>query len=224
MAKNDKDRLIGRSKSQTLLRRSGLFRKTGGYSAAPAVIQCLYPLDDDGTVTTSLGLIYGGPSIKDGQTMGYTTGGGALAALISSGALSSARFSRGVVPIGYEATAITKDAGSQIPSLSILITSAAGAVINNGLVFMLTEGTLAQVEVAPDGTVSSKTNGVPSAVQWVTPAGQTTVGETDKFCPYLLVGDGGTTGKYTEIQLRTSSSTALGVFSAGCVDLCGTPY
>ena len=45
MAKNDKDRLIGRSKSQTLLRRSGLFRKTGGYSAAPAVIQCLYPMD-----------------------------------------------------------------------------------------------------------------------------------------------------------------------------------
>lgn len=34
MAKNDKDRLIGRSNSQTLLRRSGLFRKTGGFFTA----------------------------------------------------------------------------------------------------------------------------------------------------------------------------------------------
>lgn len=73
MAKNDKDRLIGRSKSQTILRRSGLFRKTGGYSAAPAVIQCLYPLDATLAEIQALDPAYGKPVMSNGDQTGTMT-------------------------------------------------------------------------------------------------------------------------------------------------------
>ena len=167
-------------------------------------VSCVYPLDDDGTVAASLGYMTAGPAIGDGQTLGLTSdGGNHVHLLLSAGALTTARFSRGAAPIGYEAAEVTNTGGVMDGFVCILITDAGGALVNAGTVQTTLAG-LSQIEVAPDGTVSAKRNGSPYTIQWAFPAGQTTVGATDKFCPYLIANENGATaGDYIEIKLIT---------------------
>ena len=167
-------------------------------------VSCVYPLDDDGTLAASFGYMTAGPAIGDGQTLGLTSDGGNHAhILLSAGALTTARFSRGAAPIGYEAAEVTNTGGVMRGFVCILITDAGGVLVNAGSVDTITGG-LSQIEVAPDGTVSAKKNGSTSSIGWAFPAGQTTVGATDKFCPYLAVNDNSATaGDYIEIKLIT---------------------
>jgi len=75
-------------------------------------VSCVYPLNDNGTVAASFGNMTAGPAIGDGQTMGYAAdGGNHVHLLLSAGALTTARFSRGAAPIGYEAAEVTNTGG-----------------------------------------------------------------------------------------------------------------
>lgn len=184
---------------------------------------CAYPLDDNGTVAASLGYMTAGPAIGDGQTLGLTSdGGNHVHVLLSAGALTTARFSRGAAPIGYEATEVTNTGGVMRGFVCILITDSGGVLVNAGSVQTTLAG-LSQIEVAPDGTVSAKRNGSPYTIPWLFPAGQTTVGATDKFCPYLAANENSATaGDYIEIQLRTCAASLTGTYSTGCTDIAGT--
>jgi len=186
-------------------------------------VSCVYPLDDDGTLAASFGYMTAGPAIGDGQTLGLTSDGGDhVHVLLSAGALTTARFSRGAAPIGYEAVEVTNTGGVMYGFVCIIITDSGGAVVNGGTVRTTLAG-LSQIEVAPDGTVSAKRNGSPYVIQWVFPAGQKTVGATDKFCPYLAANDNSATaGDYIEIQLRTCAASLTGTYSTGCTDIAGT--
>jgi hypothetical protein len=186
-------------------------------------VSCVYPLNDNGTLAASLGYMTAGPAIGDGQTMGYAADGGNHAhLLLSAGALTTARFSRGAAPIGYEATEVTNTGGVMRGFVCISITDAGGALVNAGSVETTLAG-LSQIEVAPDGTVSAKRNGSPYTIQWLFPAGQTTVGATDKFCPYLAANENSATaGDYIEIHLRTCAASLTGTYSTGCTDIAGT--
>ena len=186
-------------------------------------VSCVYPLNDNGTVAASLGYMTAGPAIGDGQTLGLTSdGGNHVHVLLSAGALTTARFSRGAAPIGYEAAEVTNTGGVMRGFVCIHITDAGGVLVNAGSVDTITGG-LSQIEVAPDGTVSAKRNGAPYVIQWEFPAGQTTVGATDKFCPYLAANDNSATaGDYIEIQLRTCAASLTGTYSTGCTDIAGT--
>lgn len=183
--------------------------------------QCPFPLDDNGTLAASLGYMTAGPAIGDGQTLGLTSdGGNHVHVLLSAGALTTARFSRGAAPIGYEAAEVTNTGGVMLGFVCILITDSGGVLVNAGTVQTTLAG-LSQIEVAPDGTVSAKRNGAPYVIQWAFPAGQTTVGATDKFCPYLAANDNSATaGDYIEIKLITSGDIMTGTFTSGAVDLC----
>ena len=163
-----------------------------------------YPLNDDGTLAASFGYMTAGPAIGDGQTLGLTSDGGShVHVLLSAGALTTARFSRSAAPIGYEAAEVTNTGGVVKGFVCILITDAGGALVNAGTVQTTLAG-LSQIEVAPDGTVSAKKNGSTSSIGWLFPAGQKTVGATDKFCPYLAANENGATaGDYIEIKLIT---------------------
>ena len=186
-------------------------------------VSCVYPLDDDGTLAASLGYMTAGPAIGDGQTLGLTLdGGNHVHVLLSAGALTTARFSRGAAPIGYEAAEVTNTGGVMLGFVGIIITDSGGALVNAGTVQTTLAG-LSQIEVAPDGTVSAKKNGSPYTIQWMFPAGQKTVGATDKFCPYLAANDNSATaGDYIEIQLRTCAASLTGTYSTGCTDIAGT--
>ena len=186
-------------------------------------VSCVYPLNDDGTVAASFGYMTAGPAIGDGQTMGYAAdGGNHVHSLLPAGALTTARFSRGAAPIGYEAVEVTNTGGVVAGFVCILITDSGGVPVNAGTVQTTLAG-LSQIEVAPDGTVSAKRNGSPYTIQWIFPAGQTTVGATDKFCPYLAANDNSATaGDYIEIQLRTCAASLTGTYSTGCTDIAGT--
>ena len=184
-------------------------------------VSCVYPLDDDGTLAASFGYMTAGPAIGDGQTLGLTSDGGShVHVLLSAGALTTARFSRGAAPIGYEAAEVTNTGGVMDGFVCILITDSGGAVVNLGTVETTLAG-LSQIEVAPDGAVSAKKDGAPYVIQWDSPAGQTTVGATDKFCPWIAANeDGATAGDYIEIKLITSGDIMTGTFTSGAVDLC----
>ncbi|MCH9838537.1 hypothetical protein K0U83_22940, partial [bacterium] len=85
--------------------------------------QCPFPLDDNGTLAASLGYLTAGPAIGDGQTLGLTAdGGNNVHVLLSAGALTTARFSRGAAPIGYEAAEVTNTGGVMDGFVCILIT------------------------------------------------------------------------------------------------------
>jgi hypothetical protein len=187
-------------------------------------VSCAYPLNDDGTLAASFGYMTAGPAIGDGQTMGYAAdGGNHVHSLLPAGALTTARFSRGAAPIGYEAAEVTNTGGVVKGFVGIIITDSGGAVVNGGSLQTTLAG-LSQIEVAPDGTVSAKRNGAPYVIQWeLFPAGQTTVGATDKFCPFLAANENGATaGDYIEIQLRTCAASLTGTYSTGCTDIAGT--
>lgn len=221
MAKNDKDRLIGRSKSQTLLRRSGLFRKTGGYSAAPAVIQCLYPLDDDGTVAASLGYSFASePTIDGGQTVVHTYGGtGAIYLWAPAGAYTTARFSRKETAVGFEVGITDKTITYAYPHPVLIITDAAGTLVNVATFNLADEiGGTTPVEVAADGTVSSSV----SPVYWRNTSGQKFVGATDMFALAFDVNENGASGGTVTVQLRTCAASLTGTYSTGCTDIAGT--
>jgi len=186
-------------------------------------VSCVYPLDDDGTLAASFGYMTAGPAIGDGQTLGLAAdGGNHVHVLLSAGALTTARFSRGAAPIGYEAVEVMNTGGVVAGLVGIIITDSGGALVNAGTVRPTLAG-LSQIEVAPDGTVSAKKNGSPYTIPWLFPAGQKTVGATDKFCPYLAANDNSATaGDYIEIQLRTCAASLTGTYSTGCTDIAGT--
>jgi hypothetical protein len=123
MAKNDKDRLIGRSKSQTLLRRSGLFRKTGGYSAAPAVIQCLYPLDATLAEIEALIPLVGKPAMSNGDQTGTMTLTGELVADKLLIAIPTA------IPSGYKT--VRFDSGVKVFEFDYVMPDFSGATVND---------------------------------------------------------------------------------------------
>lgn len=187
-------------------------------------IICAYPLDDNGTLASAFGYGYAGPAVGDGQQMQYTTTGSAsIRILVAAGAVTSARFQRAASPIGYEAEVISYGgAFPQASGLAIVLTNAGGAVVNAAAVPSTADGDLIQFEVSATGVVTAQLNGTPFnlAPVWLNPMGQTTVGATDYFAPYLWINDQ-FTGQIVDIQLVTDHASMIGAYSSGAVDICG---
>lgn len=194
-------------------------KPSGG--AGSAGISCAYPLDDDGTLASLLGYGYAGPAVGDGQKLRYTTDNATgVKLLIAANALTGGSFSRGLAHVGYEALAIIAD----IPcGTALVILAANNSVVNAVTLNMDSDGDLGQFIVAPDGTISAKKNGAPHDLSsaWMDALGQKTIGETDKFAPYLWATDDGSTGSKAVVQLRTAAQIMEGAYPEGCVDLCG---
>ena len=215
MAKNDKDRLIGRSKSQTLLRRSGLFRKTGGYSAAPAVIQCLYLLNDDGTLATEFGYGYAGPAVNDGLTLSVDIiGGHGIRVLLPANKINS-KLKRGLVPVVFEADLISATGDGGDAFVGILIISAVGVMINCGTL-QLNNYDIDSMEVQTDGEVTGS-----SRIEWLIAEAPVNVSETDYFIPCLLINENEATTGHIESRLIVSAAQMTQTHSVGAVDIYG---
>lgn len=186
-------------------------------------IGCAYPLDDDGTLATAFGYGFAGPAVGDGQQMQYTTTGNAQVKILSAaGAVTSARFNRGSYPIGFEAVANSYGGAVNVTGMAILITNAGGSIVNAATILTSANSDLLQFEVAADGSISAKVNGIAYDLSssWLAPAGQKTVGVTDYFCPYLFINDL-FIGQLVDIQLITNAASMTGAYSASAVDICG---
>ena len=186
-------------------------------------VGCAYPLDDDGTVAASYGYGYAGPAVGPAQLrMQYTTTGSAtVKLLLSSGFANTGRFSRASTVIGYEALAVSA-AGANFCGAAIAITDSGGAIINAGTINSAADNDLMQFEIAPDGTVSGFLNGAAYSFQWLYPAGQKTVGATDKFAPYLWVNDS-VASELADVILTIKAADMTGTYPSDATDVCGNP-
>lgn len=223
MAKNDKDRLIGRSKSQTLLRRSGLFRKTGGYSAAPAVIQCLYPLDDDGTISSYFGKVYPGPATGPLLQSATFTAVGTQSTflLLPAEAITSAKRQRSDGPIVLQGTSTSGKATLQ-PCVCILILDSSSSYLNLAVV-PIEVGTPATVVISNLGVISGFSGNTPVSVLWGS-GSPTDVPAGGFFTAGLVCLEdyGAGVGSTSNATLRTTAGYMEGPMPLGGKDICGT--
>lgn len=188
-------------------------------------VSCAYPLDDDGSLVSAFGYGYAGPATgADLQTLSYTTTGlGGVKVLLAANSLTTANFPRRAETQAFEASVISKG-GATGCGMAIALVDSSGALYNAVTLNAAADGDTLSFEVAPDGVVTATRNGTPIGISgnWLAPAGQKTVGPTDRFAPYLWLTDS-TTGEPVEITLRTNSPDMTGTYLTGTTDICGNP-
>ena len=185
-----------------------------------------YPLDDDGTLATSVGFGFAGVARGDGQKLDYETAGGSgVKVLMAKDTFTTARFSRGATAtIGYEAVSVKNSIGTGGGSgLALVISDSSGALVNAVTVNFSNTNDLGQFFVDSSGNISAKLNGSAYSLagNWMNPSGQKTVGASDKFAPFLYTTDNGTTGERDIVQLITDASKMSGEYPFGAKDIHG---
>ncbi len=185
-----------------------------------------YPLDDDGTLATSVGFGFAGVARGDGQKLDYETAGGSgVKMLMAKDTFTTARFSRdATATIGYEAVCVKKGIGTGGSSgLVLVISDSSGALVNMASIDLSNTNDLGQFFVDSIGTISAKLNGSAYSLagNWMNPSGQKTVGASDKFAPFLYTTDNGTTGERDIVQLITDASKMSGEYPFGAKDIHG---
>ena len=191
----------------------------GGTAEAAAVISCVYPLDDDGTLAASFGYGYAGPAVAPAQQgLSFTSAASGQSILTALNALGTARFSR---PASGKAAFEFSYAGGTVSYVGtmIVISTAGGSVINSAFV-QQTTASLGAITVAADGTVAGFKNSVTSTLFWSNGAGQKTVGPTDKYALALFV-NATAAGQTASGTLRSRAADMTGTYIAGETDPCG---
>lgn len=186
-------------------------------------LACLYPLDDDGTVATGFGFEFAGPAVgEDSQSMDYTASVAGEAILAPANIFSTARVSRpesGSFVVEAEVTSVTGASGGV---LLLVITNAAGDLVNVASNVATTTDLLAFI-VNSAGTVTAylneSTEGVTLA--WQNAEGVKVVGATDKVGFALLANDNTEIGDTLAMVLRTSAADITGSYGAGIRTICG---
>lgn len=186
-------------------------------------ITCDYALNDDGTLAGigNFGYAYAGPAIgTNSQSMDYTASVSGEAILAPAQLFGTARFSRPTIGSTVVEAEITVATGTAEPILLLVISNAAGSLVNVASVVgaTATVGRLG-VTVASDGTVKGWKNGLPTTLAWF--AGPGTVGETDKFGFALMAGGDTQIGNRVAMTLHTSAANITGIwYGEDCTTIC----
>ena len=183
-------------------------------------ISCVYPLDDDGTVSASFGVGYAGPAVAPAQQgLSFTSSASGQSILTAANALGTARFSRPAsgpaVVFEFSYTGGTMD----YTGLLIIISTAAGTFVNSAFVKNTTASLLA-ITVDADGTISGFIDGTPATLFWSNGAGQKTVGATDKYALGIFV-NATASSQTASGTLHSAATDMTGTYTAGETDPCG---
>ena len=186
-----------------------------GVVAGQEVVSWVYLLNDDGTLATEFGYGYAGPAVNDGLTLSVDIiGGQGIRVLLPANKIYP-KLKRGLVPIGFEADLVANGGAGGDAFLSIAIISSSGVLINVGSV-LLNEADINAIEVQPDGEVTST-----ERIEWADSGGQTAIGPSDFFAPFLNIDELGAVTGHFESKLIVSAAQMTATYSAGTVDIYG---
>lgn len=181
---------------------------------------CAYPLDDDGTVAALFSVAHMGPAVGAGdQGVSYTSLASGLAVLLPANTFSTARFDRpesGTMLVEYQGTTT----GSAVAGAVVVITTAAGVLVNAGVVYDNEDYAVLSLLVNADGTVTALKDGEAAAVGWLIVEGATTVGASDKVA-FGIVANFSAADEVVTGSLFTDAAYYGTTHGEGATDPCG---